>query len=171
MASGGTIAVGVVLLVLGVLIFLSLGTSSQCSQYDNIFQQDQYNSCVQGVQEVDATAAIVGLLGIILIPVGAAIGGSNPVHVYLPMNQSSYSGGQTSGVARQEQSFAAPPPTPAPSRQPPPPPPEAGFPSAGAQPVPGVIPRIQTYCPYCGIPGRSEFRFCRGCGREFPHTV
>ena len=156
MASAGTIVAGVILLVIGGLTFVSgSNQASSCQQYNNLFQQDTYQQCLTAAQQVEAIGGVLALLGIILIPVGAAVGGSKPPTVIVNPSPPAPVYMDASGGAYRNVTF------------PPPAPPPRAPPAAPAQ-TPGAAPaQSHLFCPWCGTERVTSAPFCAGCGRAF----
>lgn len=142
MASGGTIAAGIAIAVVGVALFFDFtGQASQCSsQTLNQSAQDQCNS---DLGAVDIVLLIFVVIGGALIVVGAAITPADelPQTRYVVMQPAHQSAGQT--------------PTPAAS------PVRAPMPGP-----PGPSGVGQAFCPWCGTKRVAGAPFCSGCGKS-----
>jgi hypothetical protein len=144
MASTGTIIAGVILLILGGLaVAWAVSQATGCNQYNNLFQQDTYNQCLSDAHLAEDAGGVFVLLGIILIPVGAAIGGSKQAP---PLQHTIY--------------FNPPPPTVVSSEpwgawKAAPPPPQS-LPSSGSG----------AFCHWCGKPKVAGAPFCPSCGKR-----
>lgn len=150
MASGGTIAGGAVCLLFG-LFLIGLALSGNCQQFSSFFQSSQFDQCNQDVQLLETFGGILALLGIILIPVGAATGGPGgevrEIHL-IPHPQS-------------PQPFA-------PSPQPRSITPSTLPPKWGSTAVPqDSVDHAHLFCAWCGTERVASAPFCAGCGRPF----
>jgi hypothetical protein len=162
---GGIVAAGVILMVLGALLFFgSLGsTGTQGVSFGNVVSTAGFG-------------LVLGFIGFIVFIAGLAASPNMPPPVVVEESgyvrrhsayprrhpeddQGLWAGGDPDDAPRPPY-FPPNPPVTAP-----PPSPYVATPTVATQ-NPGAGGAV--FCPYCGAPSKPEYRFCRSCGKEAP---
>ncbi len=147
---GGIVAAGVVMMVLGALLFFGSFGSIGTQGFNGA---DLLSTAGFGV--------ILGFIGFIVFIAGLAAS-QEPAHqprestpTYMGRDRGPlYADSPPVWTSSPVPSFPSAPPPPAPLAVPPQPSNAGG--AGGA------------YCPFCGAPSKVEYKFCRKCGHEAP---
>lgn len=155
------VAGGVVLMVLGGFMFLVVPTSAS-----------SYQAGGANPISIGLLGAIIGFIGFLVFIAGLAASPDRPPERVIYRDRGGGWHDPDWAPPDPTRSTRSPPtPVPPPVTDTVPSPPTPAAPPGTASAPPGIVPGITTFCPYCGTRGRSEFKFCRGCGKEFPHEA
>jgi hypothetical protein len=157
----GIVAAGVIMMVLGALIFFgSLGsTGTQGISGANILSEAGFG-------------AILGFIGFIVFIAGLAASPTPDIAVSERYGQPASSAVQTeTGDEWVKRRWAAEMGAPDPAAATRGPPPSSPTSTGSGPSTTNSSPRGSgngVFCPYCGAPSKPEYRFCRSCGKEAP---
>ena len=154
---GGVVAAGVVLMIVGAfLLFFLPGTG---------FTGVGGTSGSNPISDV-LLGIVVGFIGFIVLIAGLAASPDLPPQTIYIQQPHGYRSFPPQFEARaSEQPVARFHGTPSETR---PDPQSLEGARASAAFIEGTQSLTTAFCPYCGAPGKSEFRYCRSCGKEMP---